>query len=85
MIANQNLVFPGRAGFGSLAFDGTGLLGTGLFCWPPDGVSCTWSWGEGIFAVLGLYMLWSTMRVTKVGVRRGRKAAGAARAAFAGD
>ena len=59
----------GRAGRGlsGLTFDGTGVLGTGLFCWPPsaDG-SCSWGIAELILGAMGLYAVYSMFRQTKV-------------------
>ena len=43
------------AGMGGLTFDGTGLLGSGLF--GPD--VTTWGWGEVLFGCIGAYAIYS--------------------------
>ena len=54
-------------GLSGLTMDGTGLLGTGLFCWPPFGGdgSCNWGMAELIAGAIGFYALYSMFRTSK--------------------
>lgn len=51
----------GGYGLGGLTFDGTGLLGTGLF----SGDITTWGVGEAILGIIGIYMLYSSIHQAK--------------------
>jgi hypothetical protein len=72
------------AGMGGLSFDGTGLLGTGLF----SGDFTTWGWAELVFGAIGAYAVYtmflqtrqvkarvSTGLRTRAKIRRGSKVA----------
>jgi len=48
-------------GMGTLSFDGTGLLGTGLFSGDPS----TWGVPELIAGVIGAYMVYSSVHQAK--------------------
>jgi len=73
-------------GVGDL-FDGTGLLGSGLFTGGFD--PSTWGAGEWAVVVVGAYVAWSVFFTTKAGIgyastvpARTRKAARSAKSAF---
>ena len=48
-------------GLGGLSFDGTGLLGTGLF----SGDMTTWGWSELVFGLIGTYAIYTMFIQTK--------------------
>ena len=62
--------FWGR-GMGGLTFDGTGLLGTGLFSGGLD--LSTWTWAEYLATAVGIYVVYSVLSTTS---RHARSVAG---------
>lgn len=53
LMINQKKYWGG--GLRGLSFDGTGLLGTGLF----SGDFTTWGWSELLFGAIGVYAVYS--------------------------
>lgn len=51
----RDKLWSGTAGMRGLSFDGTGLLGTGLF----SGDISTWGIGELILSIIGAYAIYS--------------------------
>jgi hypothetical protein len=59
LMINQKKYWGG--GLRGLSFDGTGLLGTGLF----SGDFTIWGWGELLFGAIGVYAIYSMFYQTK--------------------
>lgn len=72
---------PIKGGMGALNFDGSGLLGSGVF---GNTVTLTnlstWTWAEYATVGVGLYAAYSVFNTTSSGVRRARAAAGSKKA-----